>query len=100
MSGNTYKSDDIVWAKLRGFSWWPAMVSRTEKSRNSSETMVVVNFIGENSHAVLPLDKVVHYREGYEQFSATKKKSLLDAIASANRIEAGDTTFKGMSFSL
>jgi len=24
---NTFKRNDIVWAKVRGYSWWPAKVS-------------------------------------------------------------------------
>ena len=95
MSVSQYHQDDLVWAKIRGCSWWPAVVSHTEKPRNGTEPQVIVNFIGENSHAVLLLDKVVHYRDGYKQFSATKKRSLLDAIKTADEIEAGKTTFKG-----
>jgi len=57
---------------------------------------VTVNFIGDNSHAILPLDKIVGYRDRYSEFSKTKKRSLLDAIEIANRIAEGTTTYQGI----
>ncbi len=100
MSAAQYHQDDLVWAKIRGCSWWPGVVSHTEKPRNGSEPQVVVNFIGENSHAVVPMDRVIHYREGYKKFSVTKKRSLLDAIAIADQIQAGTTTYRGKFFTV
>eukprot|EP00826_Nyctotherus_ovalis_P044502 TRINITY_DN4806_c0_g1_i3.p1 TRINITY_DN4806_c0_g1~~TRINITY_DN4806_c0_g1_i3.p1 ORF type:complete len:452 (-),score=117.35 TRINITY_DN4806_c0_g1_i3:298-1653(-) len=88
-----YYQDELVWAKIKGFSWWPGVVSSVDKGRDGMETQITVNFVGENSHAVLTLDKVMKYREGYAQCSQTKKRSLLDAIETANRIEAGATTY-------
>jgi len=47
----SFRKGEVVWAKLKGYPWWPAMV--VEVFRGSSddvlETDVVVNFIGENS---------------------------------------------------
>lgn len=93
MSSIHYYQDELVWAKIKGFSWWPGVVSSVDKGRDGMETQITVNFVGENSHAVLTLDKVMKYREGYAQCSQTKKRSLLDAIETANRIEAGTTTY-------
>jgi hypothetical protein len=93
MSSIHYYQDELVWAKIKGFSWWPGVVSSVDKGKDGNETQITVNFVGENSHAVLTLDKVMKYREGYAQCSQTKKRSLLDAIETANRIEAGTTTY-------
>jgi hypothetical protein len=93
MTSSQYYQDDLVWAKVKGCSWWPAVISSVGKSRNNGEPQVTVNFVGHNSHAILPLDKIVNYRDRYSEFSKTKKRSLLDAIEIANRIEAGTTTY-------
>jgi len=46
---------DVVWAKLKGYPWWPAVV--VEFFRDSSDNLdqnveIVVNFIGENSQLI------------------------------------------------
>lgn len=75
------------------------MISYIDKGRNNGDLQVTVNFIGDNSHAILPLDKIMKYQEGYAQFSKTKKRSLREAIEIANRIEAGITTYTGTEWS-
>lgn len=96
MTSSQYYQDDLVWAKIKGCSWWPAVISSIDKVRSNGELQVTVNFVGDNSYAMLPLDKIMSYRDGYTQFSKTKKRSLLDAIEIANRIEAGTTTYIGI----
>ena len=44
----SFSKDEVVWAKLKGYPWWPAMVVEVYGS-NQSETEILVNFIGENS---------------------------------------------------
>lgn len=41
------KIGDIVWAKVKGYPWWPGMVADIieEKFKQS----ILVNFIGDNS---------------------------------------------------
>ena len=97
MSTSQYHQGDLVWAKIKGCSWWPASFSRTEKGRNGSEPQALVNFVGESTHAVLTFDKIVPYKDGYDQYSVTKKRSLLDAIKFADSINAGKTTYQGMT---
>ena len=80
-----YKSDDVVWAKVEGYSWWPAIVVSVEKSTIDDELMVIVNFIGENSHSLLPSKKIANYGEKHEIYSKTGKKNLRLAIEKADK---------------
>lgn len=46
-----YQIDQIVWAKIKGYPWWPAQIFSFEKLSN--DTFISVNFIGHKSHAEL-----------------------------------------------
>jgi len=94
MSAVKYKKDEVVWAKIRGFPWWPAVVAAAEDEEDEDNSQVLINFIGENSHANLPLDKVAKYKEMYEEYSKNKKHGLKEAVEVANKILNKETTYE------
>jgi len=64
-------------------------------SNTSEESIkVLVNFVGDNTHAEIPLPKVIKFNEKYNEFSKTKKKSLLKAIAIADSLIKGKTKYE------
>ena len=88
-----YKKEDLVWAKVEGYNWWPAIVAAVDKPENTDDALVTVNFIGESSHASLPTNKVVRFREKFGVFSKTQKKLLMGAIETAKKIESGEIKY-------
>ena len=85
------KKGDIVWAKVKGFPWWPGEVKRITQStlgnnNNEKEKQVTINFIGHNSHVKLPLSKVENFENKYDQYSKTRKKMLIKSIEKAKRM--------------
>jgi hypothetical protein len=84
-----YEKDEIVWAKVKGFPWWPAIVAQIVKDAKGNDQHVVVNFVGECSHATLPPSKVARYTEKYEEYANTKNKRLSGAIQLAQQLQAG-----------
>ncbi len=54
----------------------------------------MIYFIGDPSHAEIPITKIEKFEKKYEEFSKTKKKSLLDSIVLAKKIVSGEITFK------
>ena len=85
------KKGDIVWAKVKGFPWWPGEVKRITQSTlgnndNEKEKQVTINFIGHNSHVKLPLSKVENFENKYDQYSKTRKKMLIKSIEKAKRM--------------
>jgi len=90
-----YAKNQIVWAKVKGYPWWPAIVAKSNQGRGGTiEDEVLVNFVGENSHATLRMDKIADFEEEYEMHSNTKSKKLIDSIKIAKRITDGETTYE------
>ncbi len=79
---------DVVWAKVKGFPWWPGVVVKVTRGGD-----VIVNFIGDESHAELPMSKVCKFMSHYDEFSDTKHKRLLHSIKLAERIHKGEITY-------
>jgi|LauGreDrversion4_2_1035121.scaffolds.fasta_scaffold283989_2 hypothetical protein len=93
---NLFKKGDLVWAKIRGYPWWPGIVQSSKvkigsnKEEINKEIKVLVNFLGDNTHAEIPLQKIENYEKKYEEFSKTKKKNLQKAILLANKLVKGE----------
>jgi len=68
-----------------------------DKTNPNSNVELLVNFVGENSHAQLSLDKVAKYQQKYNEFAKMKKKKLLESIEIADKILRGETTFENES---
>lgn len=51
ISNVDFKRGDIVWAKVRGYSWWPAKVGEVLKEKaDRNERKYRVDFLGDNTH--------------------------------------------------
>lgn len=89
-SGNV-KKGDIVWAKVKGFPWWPGEVKRVSRgggddNNTNHQKMIMVNFIGHKSHIDLPLNKIENFENKFESYSKTRNKTLLKSIEKAKRL--------------
>lgn len=86
-----FKKGDIVWAKVKGYPWWPGKIKKiflkdSTAKENSNNTLVTINFIGDNSHSELPISKVENFEKKYSEYSNTKKKILKKSIEKAKRM--------------
>lgn len=81
-----YEVDEIVWAKIQGYPWWPAIIADIETNRFNGKYQANVNFIGDNSHAFLPYEKIAKFKEKMEVYSRVKNKKLKNSIAAAMNI--------------
>ena len=76
--------DEIIWAKIGGYPWWPAMIKGIEE--DNKEIKYRVSFIGDNTHATLPKRNLNKFEKEYKIHSNTKKKNLLDSIKIAKEL--------------
>ena len=75
---------EIVWGKIKGYSWWPAIITGTRD--DNKEKKYICNFIGDNSHASLIKKSIAKFEKELNNYSNTKKKDLLLAIKEAKNL--------------
>jgi len=80
----TLKRGDIIWAKLRGYPWWPAHFVGLQGHK--LEPLVKVKFINDNSHAFVGISQVVAYKDKREEYGKTKRKTLMRSIHCADKL--------------
>ena len=80
---NDFKKGDMVWAKVRGYSWWPAKIGDIQRA--SGEKKFRVDFIGDNTHQTVGQQAIGDFIENFQRNSSTKKRDLLVAIEMARK---------------
>jgi ribosomal protein L35AE/L33A len=80
----TLKKGDIIWAKMRGYPWWPARYVGLQEHKSVS--LVKVKFINDNSHAFVAISQVVAYKDKREEYGKTKRKTLMRSIHCADKL--------------
>lgn len=86
-----FEIDDVVWAKVKGFPWWPAIVANVTKKGS-----YLLNFIGHNSHSYLTPDKIEIMSDNPEylkKFLMKKNKGQKSAYDAAIKIVKGESNF-------
>lgn len=90
MSGNKdeYEEEDIVFALVSGYPWWPGFVAE-----KCSKKTYKVTFFGDFSYSELGVKNIKPFSKGLKQADLTKK-DLNEAICSAKRVKNGQSTIE------
>lgn len=70
---NLFKQGDLVFAKVRGHTSWPAVISSIEKKGNA--LVHTVNFFGSDQIGFCKASEMVLYKDGKELYSDKIKKN-------------------------
>ena len=59
----SFKKGDVVWAKVKGYPWWPGeichiTIKQAKTEPKDKQTIYRINFIGDNTHVDVPKAKV------------------------------------------
>jgi len=84
MSNVSFNVGEIIWAKIRGYPWWPATITGAED--DNREKKYAVSFIGDNTHASLAKKCLEKFEKGLKLYSNTKKKNLSESIDKAKEM--------------
>ena len=89
---NSFQKGDIVWAKVKGYSWWPGQIQyQIHNNKGNSESITKekiyrINFIGDKSFGDVPIYNIKKFEEKLDEFSKTKKSSLIKSIEVAKNL--------------
>ena len=87
------KEKDIVWAKIKGYPWWPGIIRnisnhlQTNSKGISKRQKYTVDFIGNKSHGEVTKKDIQSFRYYYEEHCKTKNPSLMKSIELAKKLE-------------
>ena len=87
------KEKDIVWAKIKGYPWWPGIIRnisshlQTNPKGISKKKIYTVDFIGNKSHGEVTKKDIQSFRYYYEEHCKTKNPSLMKSIELARKLE-------------
>jgi len=84
MANTSFNVREIIWAKIRGYPWWPAVIMGTED--DNKEKKYKVQFIGDGTHASLAKKCLEKFEKGFQLYSNTKKKDLSESINKAKEM--------------
>ncbi|XP_072800130.1 DNA (cytosine-5)-methyltransferase 3B isoform X2 [Vicugna pacos] len=97
--GKEFGIGDLVWGKIKGFSWWPAMVVswKATSKRQAMSGMRWVQWFGDGKFSEIPADKLValglfshHFNLATFNKLVSYRKAMYYALEKA-RIRAGKT---------
>ncbi|XP_007446909.1 PREDICTED: DNA (cytosine-5)-methyltransferase 3B isoform X5 [Lipotes vexillifer] len=97
--GKEFGIGDLVWGKIKGFSWWPAMVVswKATSKRQAMSGMRWVQWFGDGKFSEIPADKLValglfsqHFNLATFNKLVSYRKAMHHALEKA-RMRAGKT---------
>lgn len=77
-----FQIDSLVYGKVKGFDWWPGIISEVpDYKRKINKECFKVNFIGEDNHSYLKVDKLKHFIPENIPWKKYKNNKLLKNAA-------------------
>ena len=81
-----YHAGDVVWGKISGFPWWPALVQRVDRRTKGNQQMVTIAWFGSNTKSVVHCDTLATFLEHYKAYFCKRKRgTYLNAVRMAKR---------------
>ena len=87
-----YKEKDIVWANVKGYSWWPSLISKvsikqiTNLGKTTKEKMYTIELLGEKFNTKVSSEKIEPFMKNIDKHTNNKNASLVKSIDIAKRL--------------
>ena len=83
-----YREEDIVFAMVTGYPWWPGFIAEKYSKKNYK-----VTFFGDFSYADLGVKQIKAFQKGLKKAEQSNKE-LMEAVESAKRVLEGESTIE------
>ena len=83
---NFFIEEEIIWAKIEGYPWWPSIILAKNKDKESNEDIYSIILLGSYIKCNLTKNCISNFEKNYKQNSKTKDKVLLNIIQQAKDI--------------
>ena len=87
------KEKDIVWAKIKGYPWWPGTIRHIFycQSQNNYKGIYkrkkyIIDFIGNKSHGEVNKNDIKLFKPNYEEHCKSKNPALIKSIELATKL--------------
>ena len=87
-----YKEKDIVWANVKGYSWWPSLISKvsikqiTTLGKTKIEKMYTIELLGEKYNTKVSSEKIEPFIKNLDKHANNKNTSLVKSIDIAKKL--------------
>ena len=87
-----YKEKDVVWANVKGYSWWPSLISKvsikqiTTLGKTTKEKMYTIELLGEKFNTKVSSEKIEPFMKNIDKHTNNKNTSLVKSIDIAKRL--------------
>ena len=83
---NFFIEEEIIWAKIEGYPWWPSIILSKNKDKESNEDIYSIILLGSYIKCNLTKNFISNFEKNYKQNSKTKDKVLINIIQQAKEI--------------
>ena len=80
---NSFKEEEIIWAKLEDSPWWPSIILSKKKDIKLNEDIYSIILLGSHIRANLTKEFILKFEKNYKQNSKIKDKDLINIIKQA-----------------
>ena len=83
---NFFTEEEIIWAKIEGYPWWPSIILSKKNEPESNEEIYSIILLGTNIKSNISKVFISKFEKNFKLNSKTKNKDLINIIKQAKEI--------------
>ena len=83
---NFFLEEEIIWAKIEGYPWWPSIILSKKNEPESNEEIYSIILLGTNIKNNISKVFISKFEKNFKLNSKTKNKDLINIIKQAKEI--------------
>ena len=83
---NFFTEEEIIWAKIEGYPWWPSIILSKKNEPESNEEIYSIILLGTNIKSNISKVFISKFEKNFKLNPKTKNKDLINIIKQAKEI--------------